>query len=104
MVMGASCSRVDIPDKEVCYERVGGTAKCTTVTSGKSRFIDKDEWAIERIGRLSLSPQDFKDNEFAIEKACALLQGRCDYPEAMRELPIEAERERDHSELLRANP
>lgn len=73
----SACGSVEIPDFEACGDFMDDGARCTTFISGKSRNLSPGQFDRLRYGRISLSPQDYREVKAAIEKLCAV--NRCTY-------------------------
>jgi len=75
-LVGVSCSTLEIPNEEACVELTRDRATCFYTIEGPERAIDAEEWRIERVGRISLSPESFGNIRKTIEKACEMVK-RC---------------------------
>lgn len=61
---------VFIPNTELCIEAVQGHAFCASTLSKNKRTIPKEEWEKIKVGRPSISPEDFAKLRIFIEEVC----------------------------------
>lgn len=75
----SSCASVEVPDFEACADLSPDGAYCANFITPQTRAIESQIWERMRIGRLSLSPEDFSALKASIEKLCSVKRSRCTY-------------------------
>lgn len=71
-----ACASVDIHDKEVCLDMLDDGATCIMMLSEGQRDLTKSEWDAIRLGRPSMSQEDFARSKVELEELC-MQKGRC---------------------------
>lgn len=75
-MVGVLCSgcATKLPNSEGCLELTRDRAVCSRPFSEDSRRVPADQWRLERIGRISLSPEGYGEIIKFIEEQCAKFQ------------------------------
>lgn len=73
VVLCSGCA-MKVPNPEGCLELTRGNANCSYPFTEVVRRVPARDWALERIGRVSLSPKGYASFILFIEEACAKYQ------------------------------
>lgn len=74
----SACGHVAVKDKEVCVDLGVAGAHCAHTFITKRRDLTKAQWDLERVGRMSITSDDFSDTEDSLDELCRTTN-LCDY-------------------------
>lgn len=80
VLSGATCSRVQIGDHEICGDKGELGASCFQMLSEGGRKLDFDQWAEERFGQLCMKADAYANIKAALLKLCDQTR-RCTWQE-----------------------
>jgi hypothetical protein len=74
LVMGllstVACSKLTIPNVEICADVGNAGAVCKYTRSNDSRDISKPQWDTERLGQFCMNPDALGEYQKFVEEAC----------------------------------
>jgi hypothetical protein len=77
----SGCGSVEIRDFEACAD-FGEDAHCARFLDDETRDISPEEWQEMRVGRVSISAEDFAEIKAEIEQLCSA--HKCKYEDSAR--------------------